>query len=259
MTDPITLATPSPPTNAQPTQQALLDAVARWRDKRELPEDRSLATMVGLAACDPSVLHALGLAPEQAWSAIDGRARSMIAAWARAVTSDRRPRKPAQGSGQRLPARTRTGDELRALRLQRGEEQGRFWPRLGATQSAGSRYEAGRELNTPLALLLELWLSGALSDDDLARLGRYAARDTTGLPAGSRKRLALALDDPAAFRRASGLSQEEFWGRLGLTQSGGSRHEMEDRHNTSLRRLLAGLAVGLIDEMMLAAVSRSPS
>lgn len=259
MTNLITEPTTRPPANAQTTQQVLQAAVAGWRDKRELPEERRLAIMVGIAACDPSVLRALGISSEQAWNALNGRARSMIAAWARAAISPKRPEQRGQGSGRLLPACTRSGDELRALRLRRGEDQGRFWSRLGMTQSAGSRYEGGRQLNPPLALLIELWMSGALTDDDLAQLGRYAAGDTAGLPVGSRKRLVLAFDDPAAFRRASGLSQEEFWGRLGLTQSGGSRHEMEDRRNTSVHRLLAGLAVGLIDEAMLAAVSRSPS
>ena len=31
--------------------------------------------------------------------------------------------------------------------------------------------------------------------------------------------------DPRALRRSLGLNQKEFWGRVGVTQSGGSRYE----------------------------------
>ena len=36
-------------------------------------------------------------------------------------------------------------------------------------------------------------------------------------------------DDLRAFRRALGLNQQDFWSRLGVTQSGGSRYENEQR------------------------------
>lgn len=38
----------------------------------------------------------------------------------------------------------------------------------------------------------------------------------------------LAIKDPAdikALRKSMGLQQTQFWGRLGVTQSGGSRYE----------------------------------
>ncbi len=44
------------------------------------------------------------------------------------------------------------------LRLRRKHQlsQADFWVPLGVTQSAGSRYESGREIPKPVALLLEL-------------------------------------------------------------------------------------------------------
>jgi transcriptional regulator with XRE-family HTH domain len=37
--------------------------------------------------------------------------------------------------------------------------------------------------------------------------------------------MAQSTFDPLAVRHATGLNQSEFWGRLGVTQSGGSRYE----------------------------------
>ncbi len=42
------------------------------------------------------------------------------------------------------------------LRKKVGLNQSEFWNRLGVTQSAGSRYEKGRRMRKPIALLLEL-------------------------------------------------------------------------------------------------------
>ena len=254
-----------PPANVQPTPQALQDAIARWREERELPEDRQLAILVGLVACDPSVLRALGLAPEQAWSALDDRARSIIAAGGRRQGAPRGA--PAQGrvvvplAGKRVPRRLPTAGQLRQMRRQRGERQSIFWSRFGVTQSAGSRYESDRELNAPLGLLIELWASGALSAEDLEQLARFELGDVADLPAARRELVRLALDDPKALRQriAPESSQTAFWHRLGLSQSGGWRFENSRRHNGSLRRLLVGVAAGRIDESMLAAVSRESS
>ena len=41
------------------------------------------------------------------------------------------------------------------------------------------------------------------------------------------------------LRRELKLSQEEFWGRVGITQSGGSRYEAGRRLPESIRLLLA--------------------
>lgn len=43
-----------------------------------------------------------------------------------------------------------------------------FWMRYGVTQSGGSRYESGRNIPKPLAILLALHRSTKISDQDLA-------------------------------------------------------------------------------------------
>lgn len=43
-----------------------------------------------------------------------------------------------------------------------------FWSRYGVTQSGGSRYESGRAIPKPLAILLWLHRSGRVNDKDLA-------------------------------------------------------------------------------------------
>jgi len=43
-----------------------------------------------------------------------------------------------------------------------------FWKRYGVTQSGGSRYESGRNIPKPLAILLWLHQSGKVKDQDLA-------------------------------------------------------------------------------------------
>ncbi len=46
--------------------------------------------------------------------------------------------------------------------------QTEFWTRYGVTQSGGSRYESGRGIPKPLAILLYLHRSGKVTDKDLA-------------------------------------------------------------------------------------------
>jgi DNA-binding transcriptional regulator YiaG len=43
-----------------------------------------------------------------------------------------------------------------------------FWKCYGVTQSGGSRYESGRNIPKPLAILLWLHQSGTVTDEDLA-------------------------------------------------------------------------------------------
>ncbi len=45
--------------------------------------------------------------------------------------------------------------------------QNDFWLRYGVTQSGGSRYESGRHIPKPLAILLWLHRSGKITDKDL--------------------------------------------------------------------------------------------
>jgi DNA-binding transcriptional regulator YiaG len=54
------------------------------------------------------------------------------------------------------------------IRKKQNLNQTEFWTRYGVTQSGGSRYESGRNIPKPLALLLWLHQSGIVTDKDLA-------------------------------------------------------------------------------------------
>ncbi|MCQ9378830.1 DNA-binding transcriptional regulator [Methyloversatilis sp. XJ19-49] len=54
--------------------------------------------------------------------------------------------------------------DLAAYRKSLNENQTEFWSRFGVTQSGGSRYESGRSLPTPLALLVLAFTRGLLDD-----------------------------------------------------------------------------------------------
>lgn len=56
---------------------------------------------------------------------------------------------------------------ITAYRNALGMNQSRFWNLFGATQSGGSRYEAGREIPDSTAMLLILHSLNILGDDDL--------------------------------------------------------------------------------------------
>jgi hypothetical protein len=45
----------------------------------------------------------------------------------------------------------------RKLRKKLGLNQTQFWNPIGITQSGGSRYEAGREMPKPVAILIEIY------------------------------------------------------------------------------------------------------
>jgi hypothetical protein len=44
----------------------------------------------------------------------------------------------------------------------------KYWSRFGITQSGGSRYESGRNIPKPTAMLMWLQESGRITDQDLA-------------------------------------------------------------------------------------------
>lgn len=69
-----------------------------------------------------------------------------------------------------------TAEELRKYRRSRHESQGMFWARFGVTQSRGSRFEKGAEIPRPVAILLELYLSGIVTDGDL-KSGHIPVKD----------------------------------------------------------------------------------
>lgn len=54
------------------------------------------------------------------------------------------------------------------------ENQTEFWSRFGVTQSGGSRYESGREVPAPVAILVLAFADGLLDEAALARLRNLA-------------------------------------------------------------------------------------
>lgn len=58
--------------------------------------------------------------------------------------------------------------DVAAVRHKSNLNQSNFWKRYGVTQSGGSRYESGRNIPKPLAILLWLHSTGRVTDKDLA-------------------------------------------------------------------------------------------
>ncbi|MDK9725864.1 MAG: helix-turn-helix domain-containing protein [Sterolibacteriaceae bacterium MAG5] len=54
--------------------------------------------------------------------------------------------------------------DIHAARRTSGLNQTAFWTRFGVTQSGGSRYESGRNMPTPLKLLIALYEAGKIDD-----------------------------------------------------------------------------------------------
>ncbi len=54
--------------------------------------------------------------------------------------------------------------------------QSEFWSRYGVTQSGGSRYESGRNMPLPTAILIYLRETGQLTDDQLAAAKKAIAK-----------------------------------------------------------------------------------
>ena len=57
--------------------------------------------------------------------------------------------------------------DVAGYRRKSGKNQSQFWSTFGVTQSGGSRYESGRNVPKPIALLLSLYANGKINDDDL--------------------------------------------------------------------------------------------
>lgn len=64
--------------------------------------------------------------------------------------------------------------DLVGYRKSLGENQTAFWSRFGVTQSGGSRYENGRELPAPTAMLVLAFADGLLDDASLLKLRKRA-------------------------------------------------------------------------------------
>lgn len=59
-------------------------------------------------------------------------------------------------------------EKIADIRKSEGLNQGDYWSRFGVTQSGGSRYESGRNIPLPTAMLMWLFSSGRISEKDLA-------------------------------------------------------------------------------------------
>lgn len=57
--------------------------------------------------------------------------------------------------------------DIKSIRNKASMNQDCWWKRFGVTQSGASRYENGRNMPMPLKLLIELRLSGAITDEQL--------------------------------------------------------------------------------------------
>lgn len=57
---------------------------------------------------------------------------------------------------------------IQEVRKSSGFNQTDYWKRFGVTQSGGSRYETGRAIPMPTAMMLWLRDSGRINDQDLA-------------------------------------------------------------------------------------------
>lgn len=69
--------------------------------------------------------------------------------------------------------------DIATYRKSLGLNQSIFWKRLGVTQSGGSRYESGRGLPTPTAMLLWLVENGKVDEKDLATALKAAKKAQT--------------------------------------------------------------------------------
>ena len=67
-------------------------------------------------------------------------------------------------------------NKLAEHRKQLGLNQSDFWTKFGITQSGGSRYESGRGMPKPAALLLWLRENGVVSDENLAAARKAIAK-----------------------------------------------------------------------------------
>lgn len=60
------------------------------------------------------------------------------------------------------------------IRRSRSENQSEFWFRFGVTQSGGSRYESNRAIPKPVKILMALYVSGLVDDQQIAEACKAA-------------------------------------------------------------------------------------
>jgi hypothetical protein len=74
-------------------------------------------------------------------------------------------------AAQQAPRKTKVPklnlEDVASYRHALSENQSAFWTRFGVTQSGGSRYESGRNMPKPVRMLMSLYASGKITDEDL--------------------------------------------------------------------------------------------
>ena len=100
----------------------------------------------------------------------------------------------------------------RKIRRRLGLNQEEFWSMIGVSQSTGSRYERGSAMPKPVRTLLIL-----VHGKGITPFNGQAENVGT--------KIVKARLDAREIRRKLGVSQLEFWSRIGMTQSAGSRYE----------------------------------
>lgn len=235
-------------------QQALLEAVWASHQNRATPGTVEAKVVAALATCKPSLLRMTDFSsPADAWRSLDPTAREVVNYW-----WQRPPQPPEASFWETSPARSseELAELLRdpiSLRRARSETQTVFWPRFGVTQSAGARYESHGRLPPPIRLLLALFASGQITDEQLRRLKRLASSRATN-PTTSERQVIECLANPARARHERGESQQIFWKRLGSEQGQGCRYEQGRALPTPIAMLLAGFLSGEISGATLGAM-----
>lgn len=72
--------------------------------------------------------------------------------------------------------------DLTAYRKSRGESQAEFWSRFGLSQSTGSKYESGRAVPTPVAMLMLAFYDDLLDEAALVVLAKRVGKATADGP-----------------------------------------------------------------------------
>ncbi|MDR0588590.1 MAG: hypothetical protein LBG61_06445 [Burkholderiales bacterium] len=137
--------------------------------------------------------------------------------------------------------------DWRKRRCELGLTQADFWKTIHVTQPISSRYE--RKL-TPMPMPVQLLLGIVYapkndSTELIKKLRDINTKDKRELSGFSERDNYTKL---TPLRRVLHLNQGEFWGRLGVTQSGGSRYENGTRSISKAVEMLLSIVYGSEEE-----------
>lgn len=130
-----------------------------------------------------------------------------------------------------MPVLLKSLSDPRAFRNQLKITQTAYWPLFGATQSAGCRYESGRPLAEPLAMLFALFENGVITWADLKKSRALAKgepfhdEDGESITKAQVRKFRKRMADLKGVRVALDINQTYFWYLFGTTQGIGSRYE----------------------------------